>query len=348
MAATLNDISRKSGISVSTISRVLNGKAAKFRIAKKTVQLILKTAEDLNYRPNQLARGLRLKKTHTIGLIVPDISNPFFAYITRSIQRAAHKLGYSLIVSDTDDNLEWEIEHINLLSNKGIDGLIIMPVGQRHEHIEKLLQKEIPLVLMDRSFDELNTHSIVVDNYTGAYKAVEHLIAYGHARIAVIQGLRNTNTNNARVNGYKDALIHYKIAIDDNLIVGNDYRKENGYIETKFLLKLERPPTAIFTTSDMITLGALQAFSEENYRIPDDISIVSFDDIDFAPYLIAPLTTVRQPKELMGEIAVKLLIEDIKSGGKREKSKVVLHPQLMVRKSVKALQPTFNSASMVY
>ncbi len=300
MSATLNDISRRSGISVSTISRVLNGKAAKFRIAKETVQLILKIAEDLNYRPNQLARGLRLKKTHTLGLIVPDISNPFFAYITRNIQRAAHKLGYSLIVCDTDDNLECEIEHINLVSNKGIDGLIIMPVGQCHEHIEKLLQKEIPLVLMDRSFDELNTHSIVVDNYTGAYKAVEHLVAYGHTRIAIIQGLRNTNTNNARVNGYRDALIRYKIPIDDNLIVGNDYRKENGYIETKFLLNLEHPPTAIFTTSDMITLGALQAFSEENYRIPEDISIVSFDDIDFAPYLVAPLTTVRQPKELMG------------------------------------------------
>jgi len=114
------------------------------------------------------------------------------------------------------------------------------------------------------------------------------------------------------------------------------------------LLNLEHPPTAIFTTSDMITLGALQAFSEENYRIPEDISIVSFDDIDFAPYLVAPLTTVRQPKELMGEIAVKLLIEDIKSGHKREKSKIVLLPQLIVRKSVKVLQPIFNSAQTVY
>lgn len=312
------------------------------------MQLVLKTAEEMNYRPNQLARSLRLKKTHTIGLLVPDISNPFFSYITRSIQRVAHRYGYSLIVCDTDDNIEFEIEHINLLTSKGVDGLIIMPVGQKYEHIQNVLNISIPVVLMDRSFDELRTHCVVVDNYTGAYKAVEHLIALGHSRIAIIQGLPNTKTNNERVKGYKDALIRHNLPIDENLIVGNDYRKENGYIETKFLLNLVTPPTAIFTTSDLITLGALQAFNEEGYCIPEDISIVSFDDIDFAPYLIAPLTTVRQPKELMGEIAVKLLVEDMKSGSKRDKSKIVLQPQLIVRKSVKLLRHSLNTTALAY
>ncbi|HEX9654941.1 MAG TPA: LacI family DNA-binding transcriptional regulator, partial [bacterium] len=326
MSATLNDIAKKSGISISTISRVLNGKAEKFRIAEETAQRVLRTAEELHYRPNQLARGLRLKKTHTLGLLVPDISNPFFAYITRSVQRVAHKLGYSLIVCDTDDNLESEEEHLSLLTSKGVDGLIIMPIGQKCGHIKSAIDKGLPVVLMDRSFDDLKTNWVVVDNYTGAFKAVEHLITFGHTRIAIIQGLPDTSTNDARVNGYKDALAKHNIAIDVSLIVGNDYRKENGYIETKFLLNLLSPPTAIFTTSDLITLGALQALSEEKHIIPKDVSIVSFDDIDFAPYLLAPLTTVRQPKEVMGEIAVKLVVEDIKSGGKREKSKIVLQP----------------------
>lgn len=348
MPATLNDIAKKSGVSVSTISRVLNGKAEKARIAEETARLVLKTAEELNYRPNQLARGLRLKKTHTIGLLVPDISNPFFAYITRSVQRAAHKLGYSLIVCDTDDNLEFEEEHLRLLISKGTDGLLIMPIGQKYEHIKSAISKDLPMVLMDRSFDELNTNCVVVDNYAGAYKAVEHLITFGHTRIAIIQGLPNTNTNNARVRGYKDALAKHNISVDENLIVGNDYRKENGYIETKFLLNLANPPTAVFTTSDLIMLGALQALSEEKHRIPEDVSIVSFDDIDFAPYLLAPLTTVRQPKEIMGEIAVKLLVEDIKSGGKREKSKIVLQPQLIIRKSVKLLKPALNSTTITH
>ncbi len=209
-----------------------------------------------------------------------------------------------------------------------------MPVGVRYDHLEKLLSDNIPLVLLDRCFDELATNSVVVNDYKGAFEAVEHLLDYGHRRIAIIQGLANTSTNSARLKGYRDALVKYGISVAENLIVGNDFRKENGYIETKLLLKVENPPTAIFTTSDLITLGALQAIAEEGYNIPRDISIVSFDDTDFAPFLIAPLTAVSQPKELMDEIAVKLLIEDMNSKGPREKKRIVLEPKLIIRNSV--------------
>jgi LacI family transcriptional regulator len=334
MPVTINDIARKTGISVSTVSRVLNKKTANYRISKETEKLILKTAKELNYRPNQLARGLRLKKTHTIGLVAPDISNPFFAYVIKSIQTVAHKMGYSLVVCDTDENLELEIEHINLLRDKGVDGLIVMPVGQKYQHLENLQKEGIPLVLLDRCFDELNSHSVVVDNNKGAYEAVELLILNGHSRIAIIQGLPNTYTSNGRLRGYEDALTKYGIPIDEKLIVGNDFRRENGYIETKLLLKIEAPPTAIFATSDLITLGVLQAILEEGLSIPEDISLVTFDDIDFAPFLICPLTAVTQPKEIMGEIAVKLLVQEIKSKGKLEPNRIVLQPKLTVRNSV--------------
>lgn len=334
MAATVKDIARKAGLSVSTVSRVLNKKAKQYRISEEAEAQVLRIAHELNYRANHIARGLRLKRTLTIGLVVPDISNPFFSHITRIAQNVASQSGYSLIVCDTNENLEIEIEQIDLLLSKGVDGFLIMPVGIHYEHIEQLIKDGKPLVLVDRSFDVLDINSVVVDNYNGAYKAVEHCIEQKHQRIAIIQGLQSTSTNNLRVQGYLDALEHYNVPIDRNLIVGRDFRQENGYIETKLLLNLEQPPTAIFTTSDLITLGALQAIYEEKKKIPQDVSLVAFDDIDFAPYLISPLTTVNQPKELMGEIAVKLLIDDIQSDESREKQRIVLKPKLIIRKSV--------------
>lgn len=334
MAVTLKDIAKKSGYSVSTVSRVLNKKGKDHRIKEEASNKIRQIAQDLNYVPNQLARGLRLQKTHAIGLVIPDISNPFFAHVSRVIQIESYKLGYTLMVCNTDENQETEIEQIQLLLSKGVDGFIIMPVGLKSDHIQELIDNRIPLVLLDRCFDSINTNSVLVDNYSGAYKAVEHMIKYGHKRIAIIQGLRNTSTNNMRVKGYTDALKNYDIEIDERFIVGKDYRRENGYIESKLLLKLSNPPTAIFCTSDLITLGTLDAISEEKIKIPEDISIISFDDIDFAPYLFTPLTAVQQPKQIMGEMAVKLLYDDLRSKGKIEKSRIELEPVLNIRKSV--------------
>ena len=337
MASTIEDIAKRSGFSVSTVSRVLNKKAGKNRISKKAQEAVLKVAEELRYRPNQLARSLRLKKTHTIGLVVPDISNPFFAYVTRSIQTSVYRSGYSLVVCDTDENLGLEIEHTNLLLSKGVDGLIIMPVGQNCDHLRRVRKEGVPFVLVDRSFDDLDADSVVVDNYRGAFDATEHLIASGHKRIAIIQGLPNTSTSVNRFKGYHDALHTRGIAINEQLIVGDSFRQETGYLETKKLLSQLRPPTAIFATSDLITLGVLQALEEGGLRIPEDISVVVFDEVDFGPFLKCPLTTVAQPKEHMGEIAVKLLVERIRDKKKKEFSRIVLRPTLVKRSSVKCL-----------
>jgi LacI family transcriptional regulator len=342
MLITLNDIARKAGVSVSTVSRVLNRKSQKNRISPATAKLVLEAAKELDYRPNQLARGLRLKKTHTIGLVVPDISNPFFAHVTRMIQKNAYEYGYSMIVCNTDEDINTEIEQIYLLRGKGVDGYIIMPVGVENDHIVELIEFDKPLVLLDRCFDKLETNSVIVDNYTGSYNATKYLIDKGHTRIAIIQGLINTSTNSDRVMGYKKALKDHGIAVDKKLIVGNDFRKENGYIETKLLLASPNPPTAIFTMSDLITLGALQAIKESDFKIPDNVSVISYDDIDFAPFFESPLTAVRQPKETMGKVAVKLLIEDIKLKGKSTKQKIVLKPELVIRESVKNLKSGFS------
>ncbi len=348
MSITLKDIAQKTNCSVSTVSRILNHKSKQFRISNETEKLVLEAAKELKYRPNELARGLRLKKSHTIGLVVPDISNPFFAYVTHVIQRHAYEAGYSLIVCNTDEDINLEMEQIELLRRKGVDGYIILPVGTKKEHIYELLDQNKPFVLLDRCFGDMNTNAVVVDNQKGSYQAVKHLIDNGHKRIAIIQGLKNTSTSNARLSGYIDALKENKIKIDPRLIVGNDFRKENGYIETKILLKMDNPPTAIFTTSDLITLGTLQAIEEEKKSIPRDISLVAFDDIDYAPFLVAPLTSVRQPRDMMGQMAVKLLIDDIKSKGMRKKERMVLDPKLILRKSVYNLKSGKEEFSAVY
>jgi LacI family transcriptional regulator len=333
MAITLSDVAERAGVSVSTVSRVLNRKATKHRISAGTEALILQAAEDLNYKANHLARGLRLKKTNTIGLIAPDLSNPFFAHIIKRVQKIAHGLGYSLIVCNSDESLDMEVEQVNLLYRKRVDGLIAMPVGQRYDHFEEWLDRDAPLVLLDRCFDALPVDSVVVDNYRGAYEATEHLIAFGHQRIALVQGLPGTYTNTARLQGYRDALAAHDVEVDERLVVGGDFRQEKGYIETKLLLNLDFAPTAIFAAGDLITLGALQAIYEEGLQIPDDVSLLSFDDFDFAPFLRCPLTAVQQPKETMGEMAVKLLVERFENRG-REHRRIVLKPELVLRHSV--------------
>lgn len=333
MAATLNDIAEASGVSISTVSRVLNGKSEKYRISAETDELVHRIAREMNYRPNQLARGLRLKKTNTIGLLAPDVSNPFFAYVIKRVQKVAHELGYSLVVCNTDETVELEREHVNLLYRKRVDGIIAMPVGTEYDHFEDLLEKDIPMVLLDRCFDNLPVNTVVVDNYTGAFEAVTHLIETGHERIAFIQGLRGTYTNTERLRGYRDALQARGLTVDETLIVGGDFRQENGFIETKLLLNRTDRPTAIFATSDLITLGALETIAEEGLSVPEDISLLTFDDFDFAPFLKCPLTAVRQPKEMMGEMAVKLLVEDLKAGTQSRK-RIMLKPSLVKRSSV--------------
>jgi LacI family transcriptional regulator len=338
MVTTLKDVAQKAGSSVSIVSRVLNLKSVKYRISKETEERVLQAAHALNYRPNQLARGLRLKKTHTIGLVAPDLANPFFSSIIKTVQTVAHEAGYSLIVCDTDEDPALETEHVNLLRGKGVDGMIVMPVGQKYAHLEALVTSKVPLVIVDRIFQNLAASSVVVDNYGGAFDAVEYLISHGHSRIAIIQGLPNTYTCKERLRGYRDALTRYGIPIDGSLIVGKDFRKQNGYVETKFLLGRSDRPSAIFSTSDLITIGVLEAVAEEGIEVPRDLSIVAFDDIEPAALFRCPITAVAQPKENIGEFAVKMLIEQLKSPAEQGTRQLVLKPTLVVRDSVAFLR----------
>lgn len=333
MIITLTDIARKTGYSVSTVSRVLHDRTRRYKISAETIKRIRKAAEELGYTPNKLARSLRLNQTHQIGVIVPDVSNPFFATMVQSVSKAARKAGYSIIVSDADEDSSVEVDSLRALLENRVDGLLIAAVGQSYAHIRALRKTKTPLVMLDRWADDLEADAISVDNVKGAYLATQHLLREGHRKIAFVQGLHGTNASEGRLKGFLEAMKDGDVPAQREYIVGDDFGTLNGYIETKSLLQLATPPTAIFAAGDLIALGVLKALKEESVTIPGLISLVTFDDPSFASYLSPPLTAVEQPVETMGDMGVKLLIRRMRDP-EAEFKHVLLEPRLIVRESV--------------
>lgn len=334
---TLQQMADRTGVSVSTISRVLSGQADKYRISKETQEVILTLARQLNFVPNQLARGLRLKKTLTVGLVIPDISNPFFAGIAQQVTLGTHKHGYSVILCDSEDSSELEAQALTLLQSRNIEGVVLCPVGLSSKHLLPFFQNGLPMVLVDRFFPDVAISYVSSDNVTGARQATELLVASGHRRIICLQGLRGTSPNEFRVRGYKEALARHHIPVDQSLIVGDSFSEKSGYIETKLLLRLQPDVTAILALSNLNALGAIRALAEENRRIPDDISLVSFDDPPYAPFLSPPMTTVGQSYLEMGAVAVKLLFDQIQFPRRQGTGGILLPTTMVLRQSVKKL-----------
>ncbi|MBW8034910.1 MAG: LacI family transcriptional regulator [Planctomycetes bacterium] len=338
---TLHTIAKQVGVSATTISRVLSGQAARYRISKSTEETVLQAAAELGYLPDQLARGLRIKRTHTIGLIIPDISNPFFSTLARNIEIEARKAGYSIILSDIQEETQLEVESTRLLQSRKVEGLIICPAGEQSEHLKAILRIELPMVIVDRHFPELECPYVVSDNYKGSFEAVSYFIENNHRIIAFIQGRLHTSVNNDRVRGYRDALKKHNIPFDEAFIVGDSFGERNGYVGAKMLLNRASRPTAIIAASNLISLGAMRAIYEEGLKIPDEISMISFDDQPYSDYLATPMTTVAQQTTEMGQIAFKLLMSQINLERPRDTEGVVLSTELKIRKSVKKLEPAF-------
>jgi len=331
---TLENIGELVGVSVTTVSRVLNGHSKKYRISDGTREKVQHAARELGYLPDQLARALRTRRTNTIGLVIPDISNPFFSTIARNIEIQARKNGTSIILSDSQEDTQLEIESLRLLQSRKVDGLIICPVGEECEHLKSIQHSGQPMVIIDRYFPDLECAYVVSDNYQGTMDAMSYLFDMNHKSIGFIQGRVNTSVNMDRIRGYRDAHLKYQITLDESLIVGDSFGKRNGYIGTKLLLNKKPRPTAIFAASNLISLGAMTAVQEEGLRIPEDISLISFDDQPYSEYLATPMTTVSQQTSEAGEIAFRLLQTQIKGEGEHSKEGIVLPTELVYRKSV--------------
>ncbi|MCC6395941.1 MAG: LacI family DNA-binding transcriptional regulator [Bacteroidetes bacterium] len=336
MTCTLSDIARQTGFSVSTVSRVLHDNSNRYKIREETKEVIRSVATALGYTPNKIARGLRLNRTHQMGIIVADLANPFFATMVKSISKEARKSGYSIVVCDSDENTHLEEESIKTLMENRVDGLLIAAVGVEREHLERFRSDDVPFVFLDRLYDDISDDAVSVDNRKGARDATEHLIQNGHRRIAILQGLPGTYANTGRVTGFRQAMADAGIEVRDQYVVGDDFGTLNGFLGTKHLLRMEDPPTAIFAAGYLIALGALDALREEHLVVPRDVALVTFDDPGFAPHLSPPLTAVEQPIEQMGEMGVKLLLRRLRDPSSAPR-RILLEPRLIVRESVAPL-----------
>ena len=329
------DIAKISGFSTTTVSRVLNGKAKQYRISLNTQQNIEEVAKEMHYIPNHFAANLRTGKSKTIALIVPTLSNPFFANIASEISAEVRKYGYITMISDSDESIDIEILELEQLRARNIEGLIIAPSGNQSWHVESLYDSNIPVVCVDRYFENLDISYVLTDNYMGANIATKRLIDNGHKFISCIQGVETSTPNRLRVQGFIDTMEN--AGLKGYTITGEDFTVQNGYLETKLLLQQKKPLTAIFTLSNTIALGCMKALKEEYMQIPENISLITFDDHPYLDYLSTPLTCIAQPVSDICKIAVKFLFSSL---DKREKNtrQILLKPEIQIKESVRNIR----------
>lgn len=329
---SITDIANKTGLSITTVSRVLSGKAQKYRIGKKSQQKIKDTAEELNYIPNHFAANLKSGRSRTIAIIVPSLTNPFFAGIASELNAEVRRFDYITIIGDSDESFEIEKLELQQMMSMNIEGLIIVPCGNHWEHIKKLHDQGLPVVCIDRYFEELDIPYVSTDNYNGAYAATKYLIENGHSIITCIQGIQQSTPNRLRVKGFRDAL--EEAGIKSYTLVGDDFSVQNGYLETKLLLQQNQIPTAIFALSNTIALGCVKALKEKNVRIPEDISLITFDEHPYLDYLETPITCIAQPVSDISKIAIKFLFSRL-NNNEDNINQVLLKPEMKFKKSVR-------------
>ena len=337
MKETLSSISQRTGVSVSTVSRVLSGQSEKYRISESTQKKVLDEAKSCNYSPNIIARNLRTNRTNTIGLLLPSVANPYFADLSSVIIADAHRNGYTTIVTDSMESEEIQKANIAMLLSRRVDGIIAAPCGNEPELLEEINKSNAPVILVDRVFHNSRLPYVTTNNYSGGFDATNDLIRNGHKLIACIQGVKTSVPSKRRVAGYMDAM--RRVGLEENtLVVGNEFSLQNGYLETKLLLNRVPRPTAIFALSNTIGLGAIKAIREAGLRIPEDISLIAYDNNIYMDYLVPPISRISQPVEEMGKLASKLLFESIETG-KRLSTQIELAPNLIARDSVMNLLP---------
>jgi len=329
-AVTLKDIAKEVGVSAMAVSKALNGKGGVSAATEKKIQEAVKR---LGYRPNIIAKSLRLANTKTLGVVVSDSSHSFFASVIKGIEETAAREGYSIILCNTDQDHEKEKKAISVLINKRIDGMLLAAsMLTKIEEAEYLKRFGIPFVFVIRRSESDDVDYVINDNVTGAYLMTSHLISHGAEKIYFINLYEGSPSGEDRLVGFKKALKENNISYSPKLIRNVKPQIEEGYMAMKKLLTEEDDVSTVFCGCDVIAIGAIEAILETGKSVPEDIRVGAYDDIDFAAYLKVPLTTIRQPKYLLGEKATELLIEKIKTKNSESKH-IILDPELIVRRS---------------
>jgi LacI family transcriptional regulator len=331
---TIRDVAARAGVSPTTVSHVINAT----RPVSLGVQARVEAAmAELGFQPNALARSLRRKRTHTVGLIVPDSANPFFAEIGRGIEDTSFANGYSVMLCNSDGDPGRELLYMDLLAQKQVDGILLVPTGNQVQLAATLRTRNLPVVVIDRDVPGDPLDRAHIDNVAGGYLATRHLLDLGHRIIGYIGGPPHLSPAPDRSAGYRHALEEAGILVDPQLVAGGNFRDEGGYDGAAALLALPLRPTAIFAGNDLMAIGALAAACERGVQVPEELSVVGFDDIHLARYLNPPLTTVAQPKYELGVIAAELLIARLAQPD-LPPARRLLQAQLVIRQSTAPLR----------
>ncbi|NBC86928.1 MAG: substrate-binding domain-containing protein [Bacteroidetes bacterium] len=328
--ATLEDVARQAGVSISTVSRTINRPDM---VNDDTRTRVKAAIDDLGYQPNRVARRLRRLdgRAHMLGLLIPDIQNPFYSDVVRGAEDVAYARDAAVILCNTDETSDREQFYVDVLKAESADGVILPPIARSDLNLD-IKNIGMPLVFFDRRISDASVDTVVVDNERGARDIVNHLIELGHRRIGLINGPETIATSAERAAGYRRALHDQGIPFDDELVREGRPIRDAGKALTDELLRLDHAPSALFAANNQLALGVLESVREHDLRIPEDIAVVTFDDAPWAKLLDPPLTTVRQPSYEMGRRAADLLFDRIASPD-RAAALIVLQPELVVRAS---------------
>jgi LacI family transcriptional regulator, galactose operon repressor len=327
---TIKDVARRAGVSPATASRV----SGKYGYASKAVRRKVQAAiQELGYHPNFVARSMVTKDTRTLGLIVTDITNPFFAQLMRSVEDIAWEAGYTLFLANSDENPEREAAIIQTILERQVDGLILVPASsQSTPYLEHFLLQGIPLVLLDRNVKGLAVDAVMVDNEAGAHQAVSYLIRLGHRHIGMVIDNLDISTNAERLAGYRRAFLEADLVVDEQFIQSCQFTEQSAFNLTVRMLSNPHRPTALFAANNFMTLGILRAARETHLRIPEDIALVGFDDLDWTAFSPLQLTAVAQPVQELGSLAARRLLMRLQ-GDQMSPMEIRLNTKFIIRKS---------------
>jgi len=327
--ATIKDVANKAGVSVATVSHVINDTRY---VSSELTERVNEAMDEIGYHPNAVARSLKTNKTQTIGLIASDLSNPFFSTLLRGVEDRALEEDYSVIVCNTDETLDKERLYIDVLTQQKIDGLLIAPTGKDDEDLLNLQERGVSIVFIDREIKGIEADAVLSDNVTGASTAIRHLVQLGHKRIGIILGLESVSTTRERLRGYKNVLKEKGIGYDPNLVKRGFSQVAGGIEATAELLDLSNSPSAIFSANNLMTIGAMKEIQRRGYSCPGEISLVGFDDFEWASTFKPKLTTIAQAPYEIGKKATDALLNRIE-GCSGEAKEVRIPTELKVRES---------------
>jgi LacI family transcriptional regulator len=327
---TIADVAKRAGVSKMTVSRVINNSGY---ISQETRARVEQAIEELGYIPNALARSLRFKRTRTIALIVTDITNPFFTTVARGVEDMANDQGFSVIFCNTDEAPEEEARYVNVLLQKQVDGLLLVPTGGADETIEFLTDHTVPFVLLDRRVPGMDVDLVRCDSEQGAHDIVQHLLDLGHQRIAALGGSANITSSLDRVDGYRRAMSEAGLQRESHRAYFTSFTVEGGYQAAQQALAEHPLPTAFFATNNFIAIGAMRLLKERDLSVPGDLSVVSFDDLPAAIVLDPFLTVIEQHAYEMGRRATQLLLDRLYGKGPEEPQEILIPTELIIRRS---------------